>query len=69
MVVANSEEMEYQTPPKQVSTHVALCGLKETQQQPRFFIGIGPGPQRNTDTRALQLSIMRMLTQIIDRWA
>ena len=37
MVVVNSEQVEYRTPPKLVFTHVALCGLEETQTDNKIF--------------------------------
>ena len=44
MAVVNSEEAKYQTQPKQVLAHVALCGLEGTQHQDLQY----GRPQRNT---------------------
>ena len=38
-VVVNSEEVEYYTSPRQVLTHVALCGLEHRQTTTRVLIG------------------------------
>ena len=56
----NSEEVEYETSPKQVLTHVALCGLEETQT--RFSIG---SPEEYVHGHTL--SIMLTQKMVLDK--
>ena len=59
MAVVNSEEAEYYIPPRQVLTHVALCGL-EQRQTARFVIG---SPEEYVHGHTCTLPIM--LTQVV----